>query len=58
MAEAIASATKPGEIAKAIEIHKSTTRIYGNTAVVRTEGDFTSYKQDGLNHLDYRHGLD
>jgi hypothetical protein len=50
-AEAIASATKPGEIAKAIDIRNSATRLYGNTAVVRLEGNFTSYNGT-VNNLD------
>jgi len=50
-AEAIAAATKPGAVAKAIEYRDITTHIYGNTAILKGKFDITS-GAGVLNHLD------
>lgn len=50
-AVAIASATKAGGLAKAIELRDTTTRVYGNTAIVETKGDFTN-AAGVVNHLE------
>jgi ketosteroid isomerase-like protein len=48
--EAIAAATKPDGIAKSIDLHDTVIHVYGNTAVVKTLGDFAN--QSGpVNHL-------
>ena len=49
--EAIANATKPDGIAKAIEFHNPTIRFYGNTAVVKGLADFTNHS-GAVSHLD------
>lgn len=49
--EAIANATKAGSVAKAIEIRDQTAHVYGNTAIVRFKGDFTS-ATGTVNHLE------
>jgi hypothetical protein len=49
--ESIANATKPDGIAKAIEFHNSTIRVYGNTAIVKGLADFTNHA-GAVSHLD------
>jgi hypothetical protein len=50
-AEAIENATKPDGVLKALVIHDMTIRIFGNTALVKSKGEFTIH--DGtVNHLD------
>lgn len=50
--EAIKNATSPEGLLKALVIHDTTTRFYGNTAVVKGKGEFTV--QNGtVNHLDF-----
>jgi len=49
--EAIQNATKPDGIAKAIDLHTPAIHIYGDTAVVKATGDFTSHVGDRT-HLD------
>ena len=49
--ESIANATKPDGIAKAIEFHDPTIRVYGNTAVVKALADFTNHA-GAVSHLD------
>jgi ketosteroid isomerase-like protein len=49
--EAIANATKPDNLTKAIEFHNPTIRVYGNTALFRSVGDFTS-AAGAVSHLD------
>ncbi len=50
--EAIKNATSPDGVLKALTIHDTTTRVYGNTAVVKGKGEFTV--QNGtVNHLDF-----
>ena len=51
-AEAIRNATAAGSVAKAIELHVTSTRIYGNTALVKGTGDFTS-GAGALTRLDF-----
>jgi len=51
-AEAIENATKAGSVAKGMELHNPTTRIYGNTAIVKGTGDFTN-ASGGVTHLDF-----
>jgi ketosteroid isomerase-like protein len=51
-AESIENATKAGSIAKAIELHNPTCRVYGNTAIVKGTGDFTN-ATGGVTHLDF-----
>jgi hypothetical protein len=51
-AECIENATKPGSVAKSIELHNVTTRMYGATAIVKGTGDFTS-GAGALSHLDF-----
>jgi ketosteroid isomerase-like protein len=41
-AESIAAATKPGNLAKAIELRDVSARVYGNTAIVNAKGNFTN----------------
>jgi len=50
-AEAIASATKPGGMAKAVQFTSSTTRILGDTAIFKGIGDFTNFA-GVTSHLD------
>jgi ketosteroid isomerase-like protein len=50
-AESIANATKPDSISKGIVFQHPTTRIYGNTAVFRSRGDFTTHAGE-VHHLD------
>ncbi len=50
-AESIAAATKPGGIVKAIELSGTSTKVYGDTAIVRTKGDLTSATGD-ISHLE------
>ncbi len=50
-AESIANATKPDGIAKAIEFHNPTIRVYGNTAIVKGLADFTNHA-GAVSHLD------
>jgi ketosteroid isomerase-like protein len=49
--ESIANATKPDGIAKAIEFHNPSIRVYGNTAIVKALADFTD-NADAVSHLD------
>ena len=49
--ESIANATKPGSVAKDVQFHNPSVRIYGNTAVFKSVGDFTS-ATGTTNHLD------
>jgi ketosteroid isomerase-like protein len=51
-AEAIKNATAAGSVAKSIDLHVASTRIYGNTALVKGTGDFTS-AAGALTHLDF-----
>jgi ketosteroid isomerase-like protein len=51
-AECIENATKPGSVAKAIELHNPTYRVYGNTALVKATGDFTN-ATGTVTHLDF-----
>jgi ketosteroid isomerase-like protein len=48
---AIASATKPGKLSKAIALRDVKIRVYGSTAVVNAKGDFTN-AADTTNHLE------
>ena len=48
---AIASATKPGNLSKAINLHDVKIRVYGSTAIVNAKGDFTN-ATDTTNHLE------
>ncbi len=41
-AESIENATKAGSVAKAVDFHDPSIRVYGNTAIVKTAGDFTN----------------
>lgn len=50
-AQAIAAATKPGSLSKAIEFSDMTTRVYGNTGIVKAKGDFTN-ASGATSHLD------
>ncbi len=50
-AEAIASATKPGSLAKNIVFKESTVRVYGNTGIFKAKGDFTNAAGE-TSHLD------
>jgi hypothetical protein len=49
--QAIANATKAGNLSKAIEFSDLTTRVYGSTAIVKAKGDFTN-AAGTTNHLD------
>jgi hypothetical protein len=49
--ESIRNATKAGNLTKAIEFHDPSIRIYGNTAIFRSRGDFTTHT-GAVNHLD------
>jgi hypothetical protein len=49
--ESIANATKPDGIAKAIEFHNPSIRVYGNTAIVKSLADFTNHT-GAVSHLD------
>ena len=51
-AEAIKNATAAGSVAKSIDLHGTTIRVYGNTALVKGTGDFTN-ATGGVTHLDY-----
>lgn len=50
-AECIENATKAGSVLKGIDFHDATTRIYGNTAIFKGKGDFTT-AAGVVNHLD------
>ena len=50
-AESIENATKAGTLSKDIELHHPSVRIYGNTAVVKSTGDFTN-AAGAVSHLD------
>jgi ketosteroid isomerase-like protein len=50
-AEAIAASTKPGSLAKAVEVHHATTRVYGNTGIVNAKVDITNAAGE-TSHLD------
>jgi ketosteroid isomerase-like protein len=50
-AEAIAGAAGPGMVLKGLELREITIRVYGNTALVKSKGDFTN-AAGVLNHLD------
>jgi ketosteroid isomerase-like protein len=50
-AESIEAATKPGAVAKSIEFKDPTVRVYGNTAIVKSVGDFTG-ATGTVSHLD------
>lgn len=49
--ESIANATKPGSIAKDVQFHNPSIRVYGNTAVFKSAGDFTN-AAGTASHLD------
>ena len=48
---AIASATKPGSLSKAIDLKDVKIRVYGSTAIVNAKGDFTN-AAGTTNHLE------
>jgi ketosteroid isomerase-like protein len=48
---AIAAATKPGNLTKAIDLKDTTTHVYGNTAIVKTKADITN-AAGGTVHVD------
>jgi ketosteroid isomerase-like protein len=48
---AIASATKAGNLTKAIDLKDPTTHVYGNTAIVKTKADITN-AAGTVSHLD------
>jgi hypothetical protein len=50
-AESIAHSTKPDSVVKAIEFHDPTIHLYGNTAVIKSRADLTSFN-GAVNHLD------
>lgn len=50
-AEAIANATKPGSVAKAVQVNSLETRVYGNTGLVSAKVDITNGAGD-TSHLD------
>jgi len=49
--ESIAAATAPGSIAKAVEVHSSSSHVYGNTGVVNAKVDITN-AAGATSHLD------
>jgi ketosteroid isomerase-like protein len=50
-AEAIANATGPGMVLKGLELRNIKVRVFGNTATVKSQGDFTT-AAGVVNHLD------
>ncbi len=50
-AEAIAAATKPGSLAKAVVVHSTAIRVYGNTGIVNAKVDITNAAGE-TSHLD------
>jgi ketosteroid isomerase-like protein len=50
-AEAIQAATAPDGIYKGVDLHDVTIRIYGNTALYKSKGEFTTHA-GVVNHLD------
>ncbi|MDP9171721.1 MAG: nuclear transport factor 2 family protein [Acidobacteriota bacterium] len=50
-AEAIASATAAGAVSKGIELHSPVVHVYGNTATVKSTGDYTN-ASGSVSHLD------
>ena len=50
-AEAIAAATKPGSVAKAVAVNSLTTRVYGNTGISNAKVDITNGAGE-TSHLD------
>jgi ketosteroid isomerase-like protein len=50
-AESIAHSTKPDGVVKAIEFHHPAIHIYGNTAILKSRTDLTSFNGT-VNHLD------
>ena len=50
-AENIANATKPDGLSKAIDFHEPVIHLYGNAAIYKVKGDFTS-AAGTVSHLD------
>ena len=50
-AEAITNATSPGSDLKGLELRDISIRVFGNTAIVKSKGDFTT-AAGVVNHLD------
>ncbi|HVW85294.1 MAG TPA: nuclear transport factor 2 family protein [Bryobacteraceae bacterium] len=40
--ESIQNATRPGNVAKGIDLHDVTTHVYGNTAIVKCKANYTN----------------